>query len=160
MDTYKEDAKRIFKEFKQKCQETAFSQLTIEQQLAYFQKNYYEFNKNFPIVLRYMIQLKKFHMKAFEKFIKKMLKSPYRNKDEYCMRQADYIKYLYMETTSHYQMDDAQSVWTTAYDALKKEVEVFDKAEEIVKEKLEKNNAVDNISRREELKAVLKTLHK
>jgi hypothetical protein len=158
MDSYIDDAKRIWNEYKTKMGDSKFKKLDSEIQLSYFQKNNPSFAKNFSIVLRYMIQLQKYHPKAFKKFILKMQRHPYRTKLEYCERQADYVKYLYMETTPRYSAKDANAIWTNAYDILKKEVEVFDQAEKAVKEKLAKNNKSNSIERREELKKLLNSL--
>jgi len=160
MEAYLDDAKQIWQEFKKKLADRKFAALDSEAQLDHFQKNWSKFSGNFPLVLRYMIQLHKYHPKAFSKFIRKMQQKPYRNQLEYCERQADYVKYLYMETTPHYKAKDAQAIWKNAYDTLKTEIEVFEKAEKIVKEKLEKNNTSNSIERREELKALLKHLNK
>lgn len=156
MDTYVGDAESIWADFKERyTNDKTFRELTVEEQLEFYQKNYHTFTMTFPIVLRYMIQLRQYHKKAFIKFIKKLEAAPYRSELEYCERQADYVKYLYLELTSSHNMKDAQEIWKNAYDMLVKEVDVFKKAEETVKKKLEKNNDQNSLEKRNELKAML-----
>jgi bacterioferritin (cytochrome b1) len=130
----------------------------VERQLEHYQKNNQRFASTFPIVLRYMIQLRMYHEKAFVKFIKKMQAKPYRSKLEFCERQADYVKYLYQELTPHYPENEAKRIWKQTYDMLEKEVKMFDDAEKKVKEKLEKNNITNENEKRNELKNILDKL--
>lgn len=156
MDTYVKDAEAIWSDFNERLKnDTAFRDLKSEDQLEFYQKNHHSFTMSFPIVLRYMIQLRQYSKKAFVKFVKKMASKPYRSELEYCERQADYVKYLYMELSSSHNMKEAQAIWKNTYDMLAKEVEVFKNAEDKVKEKLEKNDRQNNIEKRKELKKVL-----
>lgn len=156
METYVKDAETIWADFKTKLKtDKKFRELDVDDKLEYYQKKYHRFTMTFPIVLRYMIQLRQYNKNAFIKFIKKMTSKPYRSELEYCERQADYVKYMYMETTPRYQMKNAQTVWKQTYEMLKKEVEIFKEAEEKVKKKIEKNNNINNIEKRRELKAAL-----
>ena len=156
MDNYIKEAEVIWLDFNNRIKnDPVFKELDSDKQLEFYQKNHHGFTMTFPIVLRYMIQLKQYRRKAFIKFIKKMTTKPYRSELEYCERQADYVKYLYMEISPSHNMKDAQDVWKKAYDMLAKEVEVFKKAEDKVKEKLEKNNNQNSIEKRDELKKAL-----
>lgn len=152
---YIDDAEMIWKNLKESLKDPNFNGLNIDEQLEVYQKKYNDFTMTFPIVLRYMVQLKRYKKKAFEKFLKKMRANPYRSELEYCERQADYVKYLYMETTKNHNMEEAKKVWRETYDMLAKEVEIFKKASEEIKRKTEKNNKRNNIEKREELKKLL-----
>jgi hypothetical protein len=156
METYINDADDIWGNFKERLKtDPGFRNMNPDDQLNFYQKNYNRFTMAFPIVLRYMIQLRQFNKKAFAKFVKKMMANPYRSELEYCERQADYVKYLFMELSPSHNMKEAHAIWKQTYDMLAKEVEVFKKAEERVKEKLEKNNSQNSIEKRNELKTVL-----
>ena len=156
MEAYVNDAERIFNDFKHRLKtDSKFSSLNIDEQLDYYQKQHHNFAMSFPITLRYMIQLRQYNKKAFTKFIKKMHSKPYKSELEYCERQADYVKYLYMETSGDHNMKKAQEVWKNTYDMLAAEVEMFKKTEEKVKKKMEKNNNQNNIEKRIELKKAL-----
>lgn len=156
MDTYIRDAETIWVDFKQKSREDVkFRELPDEARLEYYQKKYHNFAMSFPIVLRYMVQLGQYSKKAFTRHVKKMKTNPYRSELEYCERQADYVKYLYMELSPSHDVTSAQKMWKDTYDMLAREVEVFKKTEEIVKKKLEKNNSQNSMERRQELKRLL-----
>jgi hypothetical protein len=156
METYINDADDIWNNFRERLKvDPEFRNMKPDDQLDFYQKNYHKFTMAFPIVLRYMIQLQQFNKKAFAKFVKKMMSNPYRSELEYCERQADYVKYLFTELSPSHNMKEAQAIWKQTYDMLAKEVEVFKKAEEKVKEKLEKNNSQNSIEKRKELKSFL-----
>lgn len=156
METYVSDAENIWEDFRERFKnDKSFRELDSDEQLEFYQKNHNRFMMTFPIVLRYMIQLRQYNKKAFIKFIKKMTTNPYRSELEYCERQADYVKYLYMELSPKYNMKDAKLLWRQTYDMLAKEVEMFKNAEKEVKQKLEKNNKQNSIEKRTELKQAL-----
>lgn len=156
MDQYISDADNIWVDFKKRSKsDVKFNELNIDEKLDYYQKRYHSFTVTFPIVLRYMIQLGQYSTKAFRKYVKRMQTNPYRSELEYCERQADYVKYLFMECSNSHNVQDAQKIWQNAYDLLAKEVEIFKQAEEKVKEKIGKNNSLNNIEKREELKRAL-----
>lgn len=155
---YIDDAEAIWKDIKERLKNEEFKVLDAEKKLEYYQKKYNDFTMTFPIVLRYMVQLNSYKKKAFEKFLKKLRANPYRSELEYCERQADYVKYLFMETTNTHNMKEAQNIWKETYDMLAKEVEIFKKASEKIKRKKEKNNKRNNIEKRQELKRLLESL--
>jgi DNA-binding MltR family transcriptional regulator len=156
METYVKDAEEIWAELKNRLKnDKSFRDMDDDSRLEFYQKKHNVFTMAFPIVLRYMVQLRQYHKKAFVKFVKKMTSNPYRSELEYCERQADYVKYLYMELTPRYTMPEAQDIWKQTYDILVKEVDVFKKAEETVKQKLEINNNLNSIEKRKELKEAL-----
>ena len=151
MEQYLEDADTIFKDYKNRITDENFKILTPEERLSFYQKKYSEFTMSFPIVIRYLIQFGMYKQKAFSKYIKKLQNKPYKSEQEYCERQADYVKFLYMETNKHYNQTDIKELWTEVYNSLIKEVELFKQAEETVKQRHEKNNTVNADERRKEL---------
>ena len=64
----------------------------------------------FPIFLRYLIQFGMYKPKAFSRDIKKLQNKPCKSELEYCERQADYVKYLYMETNQHYNQQEIKGL--------------------------------------------------
>ena len=155
VDIYINDATTIWKDFKKRMKDKSFKKLNINEQLDFYQKKHRRFAMMFPIVLRYMIQLRQYNKKAFSRFIKKLHKNPYKSKLEFCERQADYVKYLHMELSRSHNTKEAQKVWQSTYDMLAKEVEMFDEMEKKVKNKMEKNNNRNIIEKRNELKELL-----
>lgn len=157
METYIKDAEYIWSDFnKRLSDDMVFKDLHPDDQLEFYQKNYDRFTMTFPIVLRYMIHHRQYHTKAFSRHVKKMNDCPYRSELEYCERQADYVKYLFMVLNPKYNTKEANNVWTKTYDMLVNEIDMFKKAEERVRLKLEKNNIQNSIEKRAELKEALR----
>lgn len=159
MDTYVKDAEGIWADFQKRIRDKKFRGMNVDAQLEFYQKNYNRFTMTFPIVLRYMIQLKSYNKKAFMKFVRRLETNPYKSELEYCERQADYVKYLFMEMSPNHSMKEANATWQQTYDMLAKEVQMFKDAEDAVKNKLEKNNNQNNMEKRKELKLLLENVN-
>jgi hypothetical protein len=156
MDAYIDEAAAIYADFKHRLyKDDSFKELGDDDRLDFFQRRYAKFAKTFPIVIRYMVQLRRFSTRAFKKFIEIMKKKPYRSEDEFCKRQADYVKLLYMETTNTHNVKESQRVWKKTYEMLTEEIKAFKKAEEVVKKRLEESNTINSHERRRELKKLL-----
>lgn len=156
INSYVDDAGRIFKDLRQRLEtDKKFRELDSDSQLDFYQKNNHEFAMLFPITLRYMVQLRLYNKKAFTRFVKKLNSTPYKSELEYCERQADYVKYLFIETSSDHDMNKAQRVWQDTYDMLVSEVEAFKDAEEEIKKRMEAGKNINNAEKREELKKML-----
>jgi len=158
-DTYVRDAENIWNDFKHRINSDAkFKALSSEAQLSFYQKNYHQFTMLFPVILRYMIQMRSYNSKAFRKFINRLQSNPYKSRLEFCERQADYAKYLFMETSKSHNMKEAQQVWQQTYDGLAREVEAFKQADEIVKQRLNNTEQKNKQERREELIKMVQSL--
>ena len=66
---------------------------------------YREFGSSFPIILRWMIQMKKYSNKAFKRFLIKYSGTDIKSRTEYLKLQAEYLVYLYQEG-EHYSKKD------------------------------------------------------
>ncbi len=156
MDTYLADADKIWADFKHRCRnDDVFSCMNSEDQLSYYQRLYGSFASTFPIVLRYMIQMKQYSSVAFNKHLKKLQSKPYKSESEYCERQADYVMYLYIELTNEHDEMKKKKIWRSAYKMLMDETAAFKKAHEQVKQKAEANSKLSLSEKRDELKKLL-----
>lgn len=54
-----------------------------------------QFCQSYPIVLRYMCELREFSVRAFRKYLRKIEKHPWKTEAEYLDSQVDYIVLLY-----------------------------------------------------------------
>jgi len=155
MDAYIVDANNIWVDFTKRLNtDKQFSSLSRENQLDFYQKQNIKFATAFPIVLRYMIQHRRYKKKAFIKFIKNI--KPYHSKADFCTRGADYVKLLCLETT--HNVRQAQKVWEITHDALVKECEAMDKMEKQILDRLNTHNKTNSEERREELKTMVERL--
>jgi hypothetical protein len=154
---YLKDADDIWADFKHRTRnDDVFSCMDSESQLSFYQKKHKEFATSFPIVLRYMIQMKQYSSKAFERHLKKLQAKPYRSESEYCERQADYVMYLYTELTQDHDDKKKKSIWRSAYKMLMDETAEFKKAHEQAKKNAEACGKSSLAEKRNELKTVLK----
>jgi hypothetical protein len=125
-----------------------YQKLSDDVKMDLFKDDFDEFNVEFPIVSRWIICMGQYRRKAFEKYLKKcrnfVIDEAKRKADENYMRnqwierQADYIKYLWIEyQRGKYSARDAGKVWRQAYESLHNEFKDFEdthkRAEEIVK---------------------------
>lgn len=131
-----------------------FVEMSDNDKIAVYQKSEFkEFYTEFPIVCRYMICMGQFSNKAFKRYLIKCknvkhdpVKSREKNysEDQWVMRQADYIRYLWESyQRQHYKSSEAQNIWKHAYQTLKKEFDDFRNLHEEIENKLkddEKNN--------------------
>lgn len=154
IDVYANDANTILEDYKNRILDPEFKSLAVEKQIEYYHRNYESFATAFPTVLRYMVQFNLYSEKALRKHIKRLRSNPFRSMEEYCERQADYVKFMYMYLNGVSE-SKAQPIWESVYKVFIDEYEALKKSETIVKENLEKNKAADSARRREELKSLL-----
>lgn len=62
---------------------------------------YHDFGSSFPLILRWMVQMRRYSEKAFKKFLMKYSTANISSKKDFLILQADYIVYLY-EENKHY----------------------------------------------------------
>lgn len=86
-----------FAEFTELLKNEKFKAESPDTRLVSFQKKYGQLNKLFPIPLRYMIEHESYDSTAFKKYLTALDKTPYKSKEEFCNRQADYLYFLYLE---------------------------------------------------------------
>jgi hypothetical protein len=110
--------------------------------LKEYHMEYKKFCEMFPIVVRYMCQFQSYNSKAFERYLVKMQHNPPTNKKEHVVdRNADYIKYLWLEMNKKHpnRINESNKVWGEAYKLLNDEFEnylaVEEKARETIKER-------------------------
>lgn len=152
---YLRDAANMFKAFGEELKNEDFAKKEPTDQLRIYQGRYPDFAKTFPIVIRYMIQFRQYKPRAMEKFLKKLHSNPYRSEEEYCERQADYAKYLYMESVPHYSAKVAGEVYNEVRSALLDELKAYKEMLEKIKKKTEEGALKNAEERRRELKELL-----
>jgi hypothetical protein len=69
--------------------------------LEVLQTDYKDFNISFPIVLRWMVQMRKFSAKAFEKYLLKHATAKLDTREEFLELQAEYLVLLHREENRH-----------------------------------------------------------
>ena len=69
--------------------------------LEALQAEFADFNKSFPLVLRWMVQMRKFRPKAFKKYLLKHASAKLDSRQAFLELQAEYLVLLYREEHSH-----------------------------------------------------------
>ena len=126
----------------------AYFKLKDEEKLNMFKSDFGEFQKEFPIVSRYIICMGQYKRKAFEKYLKKCkntipnmqerMKDKNYMQNQWIERQADYVRYLWEEyQDGRVNRKESNKIWRQTYESLKKEFkdfrELYKKTEEKVK---------------------------
>lgn len=62
---------------------------------------YRDFGSSFPLILRWMVQIRKYSSKAFRKFLIKYSSAKITTRKDFLILQAEYIVYLYEENKHH-----------------------------------------------------------
>ncbi len=122
-----------------------YQQMNDDEKITLIQKDFGEFYNNFPIVSRYMICMGQYKKNAFKRMLLKSKDDQEKqtadkrdsNEDQYIIRQADYIRFLweeYQEKT--FTQKDSDEVWSQAHTLLKKEFDDFKKMYDDMEEKI------------------------
>jgi len=117
--------KKIWDEVNEALESTEFAKLDTHQQMKYFQSTYPKFNKQHPLVLRYMVDAQLFHFQAYEKYIIKVADTPPQKRESFYERQADYAVLLYKAKSKHFNTVKVKQIWERTFAELKNESEMF-----------------------------------
>ncbi len=96
---------------------------------------YHDFGSSFPIILRWMVQMKKYSEKAFKKFLRKYSNADISSKKDFLILQAEYIVYLY-EENKHYDKKQVNTYREFIIKQLLEEEEELKTIEEELKEEI------------------------
>lgn len=118
-------AKIIFKEVRASLKNTDFLALSDKERVSMYQKKYPNFNKQHPLVIRYMVGLSQFRERAFRRYLDKVSNTQAGDPDHYIQRQADYAALLWKELNPKYNPKQAKQVWEDAYKMMKDEKDNF-----------------------------------
>jgi hypothetical protein len=139
------EATKLWDELKQKGKDPVFVNLPDKDKIETFGVKFHAFNKEFPIVSRYLICMGQYSSVAFKRFMVKVrgFKHPeVRDKgymeDQWVRRQADYVRYLWEAyQRGHFNQSEAKDIWQDAYRTLKKEFVDFKNMHESIEKDLE-----------------------
>jgi hypothetical protein len=151
-----EKADAMWKDLKERVKaDPAFVDLSDDEKIKIYQKEFDKFYTAFPIVSRYMICMGQYSSKAMRRFLKKCddaiknmdITKP-RDKsdteDQWVRRQADYVRYLWESYQNiHFSSKEAQAIWQQAYDMLKKEFDDFKMLHDTIEQKMKKEEKVN-----------------
>lgn len=67
----------------------------IDELMADMRAAHREFAQSYPIVLRYICQMREYDSKALRRWLRKIERNPWKTEEEYLDAQADYVSILY-----------------------------------------------------------------
>lgn len=116
------------------------------------------FANQFPVALRWMVQLGEYSRKAFEKFVNRMSVAPPKTRNDFIEQQAEYLVMLYRASHVHYNEEYLRNYHTDILKQLKAEdTEFVEVAEQVDKDSKANQSAADAARRQFLLAAILRT---
>ena len=153
------EANKIWSEVKKTLlQDPAMLQDTkrTDELIAHIHREYKDFSKSYPIVIRYMCQMGQYHSKALQRYLIHIKNHPWTTEDSYIESQADYVVMLYKVLHKNYKPSTVTDLHDTVLSLLKKERTEFKKtvedSDKLVTELEEKLRLLD----KEELKEFIR----
>lgn len=122
-----------------------------DQLLESIQTEWKDFNASFPIVLRWMVQLRKFNMRAFKKYLLKHASATLDTREAFLELQAEYLVYLYREEHAHTDETHIRQYRTVIVTQLLDEDKEFLKIQKQVEAELSQQSALTDADRRRRL---------
>jgi hypothetical protein len=104
--------------------------------LESLQAEFSDFSTSFPIVLRWMVQMKKFNARAFEKYLLKHASAKLDSREAFLELQADYLVLLYREEHKRPDENLVRRYRSSIIEQLLEEDKAFQKMQKQVEEEL------------------------
>jgi hypothetical protein len=105
--------------------------------LSNLQIEYSDFFKSFPLILRWMVQMKQFKIKVFKEYLKIFINKKISSKIEFLQLQGDYIVMLYKELNPLCSKEQLNKYESDIVNLLLKEDSDFKEIEEEAKKEIE-----------------------
>jgi len=122
-----------------------------DQLLESIQAEYKDFNTSFPLALRWMVQMRKFNARAFEKYLLKHASAKLDTREEFLELQADYLVLLYREEHRHPDENYVRQYRTSIINQLLEEDKTFTDIQKQVEEDLARQESDVDCDRRKRL---------
>lgn len=150
------EAGAIWMDYQKRSKEDSqFNKMNPQSKFEYYMKMFIDFTRQWTIVTRHIASYGMYNEKAVRLYVNKCITMPYKTEEEFCERQADYVKYLYMYGKNHYPSNKLKEIWTTTKKCLMEELESSRSENEIIKNRRKKNKITNDIARRDNLKQVV-----
>jgi len=123
--------------------------------LETLQKEFGDFNASFPLVLRWMVQLRRYQPKAFRKFLLKYAAAKLNSREDFLRLQAEYPVFLYRAENKHPPESAVNKYRELVVKQLLDEDREFLEVQKQVEKELEERQKQFDSERRRELYALL-----
>lgn len=122
----------IKKKFRNEKFMESFNKLTLEKKMDYFMPSYKELCTDYPIQTKMMICRGQYKHKAARKYLNKYFKTvhpvdrkPGYVEDQWIWRNAEYVMWVYQESTPHYNNAESLRILNQSYDTLRGTMDKF-----------------------------------
>jgi hypothetical protein len=158
-DVITEGAK-IYADYRKRIEsDEQFKSLSHQARYEYYMKMNIDFARQHPLILRHIASYGMFSKKAVKLYFQKCFRNNTQNDEEYCERQADFVKYNYMFSGKHMPQNKLNEIWTHTKKHMMDELAASKREKKMIKEQREKNKNSNNIARRENVKLLLQKRH-
>lgn len=156
IDPIVKEANAIWSDYKKRIKEdNQFASLGPQPRFEYYMKRYIDFTRQWVIIVRHIASYGMYNEKAARLYINKCIVNPFKNEEEYCERQADYVKYLYMFGKGHYPANKLKDIWDNTKKCFMEELALSKSENDIIKNRRKNNKIANDITRRENLKKLI-----
>lgn len=154
IDAVNIEGRKIFTDFiGRRKRDNGFAQLDPQSQYEFYMKLYPDFARSTPVILRY-ITLGMFSEKANFLYFKQCYRLVTKTDEDFCERQADFVKYLYHCNTK-IRGPELEKIWCDTKQLLMEELaEIAKERERIKSERVSRQDGNDQV-RRDALKAAV-----
>ena len=123
-------------------------------------KTYPDFCISYPIVARYICQLRQFDPSVFKKWLLEIQKNPWKTEEDYLDANARYINMLYKKSlkSTHPDQADIKNHYTEVRKVLQEEHESFKTKVKDLEEKVKNKESEFSVKNKEELYRYTKSL--
>jgi hypothetical protein len=128
VDRVNKEGRVIYDDYLRRMKKDAtFKALDEQARYEYYMNSYRDFARENPIILRYIASFGMFNELANIHYFARCFKHPVKTNEDYCERQADFIRMLYKLCTPASE-DILAAIWKRAKEALMAEIAANDKA--------------------------------
>jgi hypothetical protein len=150
------EASTMWIDYKKRIKDDSlFNDMSPQSRFEYYMKTYIDFTRQWAIITRHISSYGMYNEKAVRLYVNKCITMPYKTDEEYCERQADYVKYLYMYSKNHFPTNKLKEIWTNTKKCLMEELKSSREENEIIKNRRKKNKICNDITRRENIKHII-----
>jgi len=112
-----------------------------------------DFAMNYPIVFRWIVQVRQFSSKAFSQYLRKNISNKWDTREDYIRSQADYLVLLFKALNTHYKMSEVREYRKRITEKLLEEDKNFMESYKKAELELEQEEVELKAEREAELKA-------
>ena len=147
----------IFRDFKRRMKEDKkFHDLDHQAKFEYYMKNNVDFARQYPLVLRNMVSYGMFDTKSVGMYLRKCYTCQTKTDEDFAERQADYVKYLYMNCGTRVPKQQLHAVWDDTRTSILEELKEGRAKNEAVKKRRTEAAPTNLQARRDRIKWIAK----